>query len=60
MNNRKEDDLIFEAYKKSKQKKEKKSEKVEEVEEKKDVCNCYGDEICEPCKRKKAEDLKKK
>jgi len=49
----KDDELMFEAYKKSKMKKE------APVEEAKDVCNCYDGEICEPCKRKKEKEQAK-
>ena len=44
---RRDDELMFEAYKKSRIKKD------APVEEAKDVCNCDDNGMCEPCKRKK-------
>jgi len=53
MYNKSDDKLMFEAYKKSKEpKKTKESKEKEVIEAAKDVCNCYGDEICAPCKKK--------
>ena len=53
MYNKNDDSLMFEAYKKSKEPKKTKASKEKEViEASKDVCNCFGDEICAPCKKK--------
>ena len=53
MYNKNDDSLMFEAYKKSKQSKtSKKTKEKEIIDAGTDVCNCFGDEICEPCKRK--------
>ena len=53
MYNKNDDSLMFEAYKKSKQPKtDKKSKENDVIDAAKDVCNCFGDEICEPCRIK--------
>ena len=55
---KKDDFLIFEAYKKGKHEKDKRKHEKSDYFE--DVCNCTDEEACEPCKRKLSKSLKKK